>query len=516
MSETQPEQPQWNLLPEHPITFFQLESGFDRKTLKRAYNRLIKKFKPDKHPREFQLIRQAYEFLEGKLNADPKILRKLFAKEAAETQTETPESGAIKPPADPKLEEKPQTILQRLKSREPKSAHDHYCIIVFSEALGLDERAVFGSILEGLLEFPRYIPLLDILAEYLTKRSFEENLAILPKLAVTLKNGHFYGLTLGIWLEALQHLEKKEWFNLLKRCESELIGYIDPQKAVFHAHTAPYLAFEYSTFDQWVAFIFKNQELLPYDLKPQLDFLGYLMRYLEIRDQFLNGSNIREELDLMFRNYCTGSDAKIAFQQFSRQILALQTRPSNLVEAFGLDENLMPVYDLLVCIGEKVRTRMDTAVPETEIATSLPKWYGPQIRKSIGTYTVGWIPRLVKFSLCILVVFLWTLPLDLFAAVLGPLTLMGFVPFWVILVVAVQPRIYRHIVSSSWPRRLKNRYLKSTRPAIITLLSLYNYDPTSIAAIHTRSDISSEYIVGMFMGRDEGLWIYHYIMWWHS
>lgn len=59
--------PDWDLLPDQPQAFFHLENGFSRTDLKRAYTRLIKVFKPERHPDEFQRIRAAYELLDGQL-----------------------------------------------------------------------------------------------------------------------------------------------------------------------------------------------------------------------------------------------------------------------------------------------------------------------------------------------------------------------------------------------------------------------------------------------------------------
>ncbi len=59
--------PDWDLLPDQPQAFFTLADGFSRTDLKRAYTRLIKVFKPERHPTEFQRIRAAYELLDGQL-----------------------------------------------------------------------------------------------------------------------------------------------------------------------------------------------------------------------------------------------------------------------------------------------------------------------------------------------------------------------------------------------------------------------------------------------------------------
>ena len=62
-SSSEPEA-DWSLLPHHPVQFFGLEDGFDNRQLKRAYNRLIRIYKPERSPAEFQRIRAAYEQLD--------------------------------------------------------------------------------------------------------------------------------------------------------------------------------------------------------------------------------------------------------------------------------------------------------------------------------------------------------------------------------------------------------------------------------------------------------------------
>ena len=59
MNETNDE-PIWEHLPADPEKFFGLADDFKRNDLKRGYTKLIKRFKPDKFPREFQLIRAAF------------------------------------------------------------------------------------------------------------------------------------------------------------------------------------------------------------------------------------------------------------------------------------------------------------------------------------------------------------------------------------------------------------------------------------------------------------------------
>lgn len=59
--------PDWDLLARDPAGFFELEGGWDRRDLRRAYGRWIKRFKPDAHPDEFRKIRAGFERLEDEL-----------------------------------------------------------------------------------------------------------------------------------------------------------------------------------------------------------------------------------------------------------------------------------------------------------------------------------------------------------------------------------------------------------------------------------------------------------------
>ena len=56
-----------SLLATDPELFFGLDEGYERRDLKRAYGKAIRRYKPETHPAEFQQIRDAYERLEQRL-----------------------------------------------------------------------------------------------------------------------------------------------------------------------------------------------------------------------------------------------------------------------------------------------------------------------------------------------------------------------------------------------------------------------------------------------------------------
>ena len=81
-------EPNWNLLPHQPRAFFGLEPSAQIRDLKRAYGRLIKRYKPDSHPTEFMRIGEAYEALESAMTYG-------FEGEAHERMGATPAEPAI-------------------------------------------------------------------------------------------------------------------------------------------------------------------------------------------------------------------------------------------------------------------------------------------------------------------------------------------------------------------------------------------------------------------------------------
>ena len=54
--------------PNDPFELLNLERSVDARTAKRAYFKLIRRFKPDRFPVEFQKIREAYESVQGWLS----------------------------------------------------------------------------------------------------------------------------------------------------------------------------------------------------------------------------------------------------------------------------------------------------------------------------------------------------------------------------------------------------------------------------------------------------------------
>lgn len=93
--------PDWSLLPDNPVEFFGLPDDFDRVALKRKYNALLREFKPEKFPAEFQKLRAAYDSLESALRYGQGVAKRpqAAAEDVAALMREAEE--ALKPKARP-------------------------------------------------------------------------------------------------------------------------------------------------------------------------------------------------------------------------------------------------------------------------------------------------------------------------------------------------------------------------------------------------------------------------------
>ena len=148
MSEDAP-QPEWRCLPHDPQSFFALADGFDRKDLKRAYNRLIRRFKPETHPEEFQRIRAAYEQLDQMLRygGGMPAFQPPTQAESGWSHEPREEPGAaagpgqdatLAPDLPPELHERvateaPASLYKELQQKAEKSPYDYYALALLSD-----------------------------------------------------------------------------------------------------------------------------------------------------------------------------------------------------------------------------------------------------------------------------------------------------------------------------------------------------------------------------------------------
>lgn len=184
MSAPEEPQPEWSLLPHDPAGFFGLSNPIDRKDLKRAYNKLLRRFKPEKAPEEFQKIRAAYESLDERLRygaptaAPPTESIDWASALGAESvdaasevkhdvvhQGPAPERPAPPPTLEERLEnESVDALYAELAAAPDKSPYDYYALALMADVVERDKPLRFAEwLLSGIAKHDDCGPLVRLL-----------------------------------------------------------------------------------------------------------------------------------------------------------------------------------------------------------------------------------------------------------------------------------------------------------------------------------------------------------------
>ncbi len=185
--------PDWDLLAVDPEAFFELTGDWDRRDLRRAYGRWIKRFKPDAHPAEFRKIRAGFERLEDELR-----FRRLDDEPEVEA-TEPPQRGPrrTEPPGggprgrDPKepepaeaedtrpeqpelidsiAKEGPASVLRQLREDFPLWWVPNYLRLFLDGDSAASDEAFEQHLVAALQERPREPVLLNLMRSWVRRR----------------------------------------------------------------------------------------------------------------------------------------------------------------------------------------------------------------------------------------------------------------------------------------------------------------------------------------------------------
>jgi hypothetical protein len=319
------EQPKWELLPRDPLAFFDLESPFDRKDLKRKYNRLIKLYKPEKSPEEFKRIRAAYEQLEDWLKDQdegdaPRVpAAPVFDDRTYFQQKEAPKSvidlGSV--PLDQPPQEAP---------KGPSSLSKRYFNALSEEAhRGADPIRFLTHLLQGMRDFPNDRSL-DVLVQNFIELNWDrDTLNQIFSLVLRYQPSNFYGLTLSGWHRYAALTSSSVWQEKIDQVEGHLL--LDHPGAAFEFYQG-LLFYHWSTVDiDW----FKQKLDLIEDLgrnasdhsQFNMDLLQYLWDYRKVADGLIAGNGILEYVHEHIVLFCRDFTEQGArrFQDMHRELL---------------------------------------------------------------------------------------------------------------------------------------------------------------------------------------------------
>lgn len=275
MSDTGPsrdEEPDWDLLPYDAEGFFGLSGQFDLRDLKRSYNRLIRRYKPERAPAEFQRIRAAYEQLNDRLRYNlpspqrhpPDHPHPLPQPGEPTNETPSPDppetsaeesqpASAWQPPAwqlptttetfaTRLAQSSPQALYDELQRQANRSPEDYIALALLADIVAAPAAPGHAGtfcdwLLAGLETQPRDWGLVNLLREYLTEdATLAELPARLRQVVALIPAERFLYATERAWDRLLREAEFKEFQDCLEHCEQRLGRARDQSQLTFLIH----------------------------------------------------------------------------------------------------------------------------------------------------------------------------------------------------------------------------------------------------------------------------------------
>ncbi len=387
-------EPRWELLPHDPAGFFELDGSFDRKTLKERYTDLVRRYKPEKHPSEFQRIRAAFEALDARLRygQQEQSGQKAFGYQwpTDESTINPPEVRASSRDARPshpqqtrrepdqelslisrlEIEELSQ-LYEELERRESKSAYDYYALAVLSDLGQPNGRPGFLQwVLEGLKALPREPGLSALLYEMLSQNDFgDDNPQVLLAVSRLFPSDQFYYFTEALWHRFIKCGSVLRFESTLEHCEANLRDHRIGAKVAFYVRILRVALWRAS--DSWIeralAFLTGNPDQISGELEYEMELTLQLDRYRRFAHLFVDGSPPREKIHRSIREFCKFDEQEGA-ERLVRTQLELVTDSDALLSAFPFDEaDHSPAYNALWWISHATDVRLGIDRPPPEL-----------------------------------------------------------------------------------------------------------------------------------------------------
>lgn len=440
--------PDWNLLPHRPEAFFDLPEGYDRKQLKRSYNRLLKQFKPEKYPAEFQRIRAAYEQLDNQLRYGRQmgghslsVPFNLSYEESggqpADVQFQEQESNrqAASTTVHPiwkRLEtESPDEILAELKNKTDKTAFHYYAIGILADSQAdADQLTLLKWILKGLESHPQDPALFRILYQLLRQR-YETGTCrkLVLSVAKIVRDDRFYMLTEPLWDHLIAQLKFSNVVQLLQDCESHLKDYRVNGQVAFYMHLAKRSMFRGTV--RWLEEAFhtieSHHDALGNQAEAELEVLHALLRYRQLRHDFLDGNALFTAIDQVVIDYCELDDFE-AEKSFIDLQVQIASKKWDVLEAFPAqsDPPMDALFECWLWIDADIASRY--GIEEVDLGSNLKRRTVSivnlleTIERKTGKDRIGWIwlslgqaYEVTRFAAAVLSIVLMSLALVTFA-----------------------------------------------------------------------------------------------------
>lgn len=337
---TENNDPCWDLLPQQPARFFELAEPFDMKDLKRAYNRLIRRFKPEQFPAEFQRIRSAYEALSDALRFNVPLSSTTASRDVdfsesqqAASRPQSHDSGSIDDVARhdakrdrPQRTRRPSlsaTMLERLAQESPraiysdlrvkvtKSADDFFALAVLSDLVEPVEvsghEMFFRWLVDGLAEHPEDWRLADLARNYL--REIQSHASLIEHLEALAKKSP---------PERLQFVCERAWERLFREAKfsdyratfvafsQQLERSREESLVAFYAHAVRFLVWELDDelAEELRQILSTAGDETSWWVQQQVEIGLELLEYRKARAKFLAHAPWCAKVDAALRSWC--------------------------------------------------------------------------------------------------------------------------------------------------------------------------------------------------------------------
>jgi hypothetical protein len=357
----------WSKLPHDPRGFFDLPDDFDRGRLKRQYGKLIKIYKPETAPGDFQRIRAAYEILEARIRygriqesvppalespwptsahtTAPVLRRHTAPEDPPRTDAKAAASSVRHIDARP-LHERLQSqsvteLYQQLRQQAEKSPYDYFALALLSDAIRPDGQLFYRWLLEGVKAYPTDMALYNLLFEYLRT---DLPVASIPGLLLATShifaNDQFYFLTEAAWHRLLVHATFPAFRETLDKCEANLQDFRTSGKLAFYIQILPRAIWKAEP--EWIQQSFNWLDAsgvhVPQHLESDRDFLDVLKLYHDHLPALQQNPHplfqqIVENLQQYFLSEGLNRDRLVI-----QGNLELADQPQALLEAFPIDD----------------------------------------------------------------------------------------------------------------------------------------------------------------------------------
>jgi hypothetical protein len=391
-------EPDWNLLPHNAAAFFGLTPGFELRALKAAYGSLLRRYKPEKAPEEFQKIRAAFESLKrrfdesaGRSSLPPSLPIEFHQ------PIETARPHYL-PPAEPCRDDPGKASsrslaaeYEMLRANNAKTPNDYYALAILSDLVGGQEPGFSWWLHAGLRRYPDEPALTRLLSEYLGTEEAATNAQwALVATSQAIPSDRFYDVSRPLWDRVSGAVGFTALCALVDACEANRDREPGEGYVAFSWWMLTRAVWEqdHAWFDARIAELESlDTDLTRWDAAGYRDLVDLLIIYRQARHRIVTKRFVRGEMDRTVIA-CTSSSQRAADSQMVEAQAFLAAHERELLREFPPDslgaEPLVMVWEHLA-----LETANRLEIPAIHVDSDEEAW----IREfAFSLLTHGWHP----------------------------------------------------------------------------------------------------------------------------